>query len=344
MKTNDARSLPPVAQEDLRRKAVKAVLGGKTQVEAARLFGVTPQAVYLWMKRYRRQGASGLRARRRGRPAGGSRLKPWQAAQAARTVVARPPEQLQLPFYLWTREAVALLIERRYDIRLSVWTVGRLLKRWGFTPQKPMRRAYERNPAAVKRWLKKEYPKIRALAKRAKARIYWADECGMRSDHQAGRSYGRRGKTPVVPGTGQRFRCNMISALTNRGKLAFMVFRGNCTAAVFLTFLQRLRRHARRRVFVIVDGHPVHKAGKVRKWLAKPSSNMQLFFLPGYSPELNPDEYLNHDVKSNAVGRRRPRHRDELIGNVRRFMWSTQRRPHKVQRYFHHPSVRYAAQ
>jgi transposase len=331
-----------VAQAALRQRGVRAVVAGKTQVEVACLLGVTQQAVYLWMCRYRRDGAAALRARQRGRPAGG-RLAPHQAATIVRLITDRCPDQLKLPFSLWTREAVRDLIARRFRIRLSVWTVGRSLRRWGFSPQKPVRRAYEQNPAAVRRWLTKEYPAIRGWATREGATIFWGDETGMRSDHQAGRSWGRRGRTPVIPGTGKRFRCNMISAITNRGKLAFMVFDGRFTAAVFVGFLRRLVRHARRKVFCIVDAHPVHVAAYVERWVTRHRRQIRLFFLPGYSPELNPDELLNQDVKTNAVGRKRPRDREELTGNVRRFLWSNQRRPQKVRSYFRHPNVRYAA-
>lgn len=343
MNQTDARSLPPAAQAVLRERAVRAVLIGKSQAEMARLLGVTEQAVYLWMCRYRRGGATALCARKRGRPRS-IRLKPYQAATIVRLIIDRCPDQLKMPFALWTREAVGDLIHQRYGIRLSVWTVGRYLRQWGFTPQKPLRRAYEWNPEAVQRWLKKRYPAIRALAHREKATIFWGDETGMRSDHQAGRTWGRRGQTPVIPGTGKRFRCNMSSAITNRGKLAFMVFDGRFTGKVFREFLQRLMRHVKRKVFLIVDKHPVHVAKSVERWLEEHhQKRIRLFFLPGYSPELNPDELLNQDVKTNAVGRKRPRDKWELMGNVRRFLWSTQRQPKKVRRYFHEPHVRYAA-
>jgi transposase len=260
-----------------------------------------------------------------------------------RLITDRCPDQLKLPFALWTREAVRDLIVRRFGIRLSVWTVGRYLNRWGFTPQKPLRRAYERDPQAVQHWLTQEYPAIRTYARRQGATIYWGDEMGMRSDHQAGTSYGRRGETPVIPGTGQRFRCNLISAITNRGKLAFMVFDEKFTAFIFILFLKRLIRHAGRKVFLIVDEHPVHVSGRVKRWLARHRRQICLFFLPGYSPDLNPDELLNQDVKSNAVGRRRPRNKREMVGNVRSYLWSTQHRPRKVRAYFQHPKVLYAA-
>ena len=315
MKTQDARSLPAIAQEDLRRKAVNAVLDGKKQVEVANLFGITRQAVGKWMKAYREGGTKALKAKKKGRPKGGS-LLPWQAAQIAKALVDRNPDQLKLPFYLWTREAVAQLIERRFGIRLSIWTVGRYLARWGFTPQKPLRRAFEQKPEEVRRWLKEEYPAIRKQAKREKAEIYWGDEMGLRSDHAVGRSYGRRGQTPIIPGTGQRFGCNMISSITNRGRLNFMVFKKRYRSDVFTEFLRRLVRQSNRKVFLIVDSHPVHRSRKIKKWLEKNDHHIRLFFLPSYSPELNPDEVLNQDVKSNAVGRRRAGNQQELISNV----------------------------
>jgi len=342
MKTRDARSLPAVAQEDLRRKAVNTVVDGKTQVEVAKIFGVTRQAVGKWVKACREGGEKALRAKRRGRPKGGS-LLPWQAAQIAKTVVDRHPDQLKLPFYLWTREAVAQLIERRFGIRLSIWTVGRYLARWGFTPQKPVRRAFEKNPEQVRRWLEEEYPAIQKQAKREKAGIYWGDEMGLRSDHAAGCSYGRRGQTPVIPGPGKRFGCNMISAITNLGQLNFMVFKKRFRSNVFLEFLRRLVRQSKRKVFLIVDGHPVHRSKETKTWVQNNVGDIRLFFLPGYSPELNPDELLNQDVKSNAVGRWRARNQKDLVTNVRGYLRSRQRQPHIVRQYFQEKHVQYAA-
>jgi transposase len=248
-----------------------------------------------------------------------------------------------LPFALWTRDAVRQLIADRFGIRLSVSTIGRYLKRWGFTPQKPLRRAYERDPAAVEEWLDEEYPAIRRQAKRENAEIHWGDEMGLRSDHQTGTSYGRRGQTPVIPGTGQRFRCNMISTITNHGRLTLMVFKKRFTSEVMLQFLRRLLRQAKRKVFLIVDGHPVHRSGKVQRWIEQHARQLRLFFLPGYSPELNPDELLNQDVKSNALGRQRPSNQGEMINDVRSYLRSTQRQPDVVKSYFQHETVHYAA-
>src|SRR3989442_4563977 len=278
MGKQDARSLSAEAQEDLRRRAVEAVQKGLSQTEAARVFGVARGTVSRWRGLVERVGRRALKARRRGRPPV-TRLAPHQAATTVRHIISGCPDKLNLPFALWTREAVQDLLSRKFDLQVSVWTVGRYLRAWGLTPQKPVRRAYEQNPAAVRRWLKKEYPAIRAQAKREKAEIHWGDEMGLRSDHQAGRSYGRRGQTPVVPGTGQRFRCNLISAITNRGRLAFMVFHQRFTAPVFLNFLRRLLRLIPGKVFLILDRHPVHKSAPVSRWLAKHAARIQLFWL-----------------------------------------------------------------
>jgi len=342
VKITDARSLPSIAQEDLRQKAVKAVMDGKKQVEVAKILGVTRQAVGKWINKFRQGGNKSLKAKQKGRPRGG-KLLPWQAAQIAKTVTDHYPEQLKLPFYLWTREAIAQLIEQRFGIRLSVWTVGRYLSRWGFTPQKPVRRAYEQNPKAVQSWLEKDYPMLQKQAKTEKALIYWGDEMGLRSDHAVGRSYGRCGQTPIIPGTGQRFGCNMISAINNRGHLNFMVFKSRFDSNVFFVFLKRMVRQIKRKVFLIIDGHPVHRATKIKNWIQKHTDQIRLFYLPGYSPQLNPDEMLNQDVKSNAVGRRRAKNQPELVANTRSYLRSRQRQPHIVKRYFQEEHVRYAS-
>lgn len=340
----DARSLTPEAQEALRTRAVKAVQNGKNQSQVARDFGVSRQRVNQWMKAYRKGGSKALKAKRQGRPPGtGKRLKGWQAGIVVRTITDNTPEQLKMSFLLWTRESVQQFIEERFGIQVSARTVGRWLKRWGFTPQKPTRRAYERNEREVQAWLKTEYPQIRKEAKQEGAEIHWGDEMGMRSDHQAGRSYSRRGQTPVIPGTGQRFSCQMISTITNRGSLRFMVFSGRFTSKVFIQFLKRLIKTVSRKVYVIVDGHPVHKSRNVTNWVNQHANQIRLIFLPAYSPDLNPDEYLNQDVKTNAVGRRRPKDQAELKADVRSYLHSTQKQKPIVKSYFHAPSVQYAS-
>lgn len=342
MKTSDTRCLSPDAQEALRFRVVRAIRGGMKKAVAARTFGVSRTSIDRWLAKVALGNINSLKSKPRGRPKG-TRLAPHQAATTVRLITDRCPDQLKLPFALWTRAAVQQLLTERFGLEVSVWTVGRYLAKWGLTPQKPLRRAYERDPVVVQRWLDTEYPAIVKQAKAEKGEIHWGDQMGLRSDHQTGTSYGRRGKTPVIPGTGQRFRCNMMSTITNRGQLAFMVFKERFTATVCLRFLRRLVRQARRKVFLIVDRHSVHRSAKVKRWLAANHKKVALFFLPGYSPELNPDEFLNQDVKSNALGRQRPANQTELIAGVRSYLHSTQRQPELVKSYFHAESVRYAA-
>jgi len=342
MKTQDARSLSPSAQEALRKRAVQAVLDGHTRIQVAQMLHVSRFAVIKWVKAYRRGGLRSLKSQRRGHP-GHIRLEPWQAALTVRLIRDKLPDQLKLPFVLWTRGAVAQLIADRFGLKLSLVTVGRYLQRWGFTPQKPARRAYEQNPENLRRWLVEEYPAIRHQATQEQAAIYWGDEMGVRSDHQTGRSYGLKGRTPVVPFPGKRFSCNVVSAISGRGSLRFMVVKERFTAKVFLIFLKRMVKSSPQKVYLIVDQHPVHRSQKVKQWLSDHKDAMRLCFLPSYSPEVNPDEYLNNDVKSNAGGGCRAKSLIEMAANLRDYLRDTQRMPYLVKRYFMAPSVRYAA-
>ncbi len=272
-----------------------------------------------------------------------------------RTITDRTPDQVKLPFVLWTRQAVAALVERRFGVRVSLMTIGRWLRLWGFTPPRlgRVRRAWERNPQEAERWLKVRYPEVRQEAEAEGAQIHWGNEMGLRSDHpwpwplgrQAGTTYGRKGHTPVIPGTGQRWRCNLISTPTTQARLRFMVFKRRFRGEVFIEFLRRLVRSAGRKVYLIVDAHPVHESAEVERWVRKHRRQIRMIFLPTYSPDLNPDEFLNPafgGVKANAVGRRRPVSRQEMIAGVRTYLRSTQKHPDIVKSSFHAPSVQYA--
>jgi transposase len=343
MKKEDARTFSQDAQEVLRKKAVKLVLEGTKKKIVSQMLGISTEALRKWMIAYRKNGLAGLKKRKRGRRAGG-KLKSIQVATICRMIRDKNPDQLKLPFYLWTAEAVRDLINRKYEVYYGIRQVQRYLTRWGFTPQKPKRVAYEQDSGEVKKWLEEIYPSIKEQAKREKARIFWGDEMGLRSDYQAGRSYSIKGQTPVINGTGKRFGCNMVSAITNRGDIAFMVFKRKFTSAVFKGFLKRLvTGNKRRKIFLIVDSHPVHRGRAVSKWISEHEKSIRMFFLPGYSPELNPDEYLNHDVKANAVGRKRPASQKEMMGNVRNHLKRCRRRPDRVKNFFRAKSVSYAA-
>jgi transposase len=290
MADEDTRSLPAAAQAALRNRAVRAVLDGRTQAEAARLFGVHHNAVNRWINRYREGGWAGLSQRRRGRrPGEQPALSELQQQELIALVRDATPDQLGLAGVLWTREAVSELISQRYGLLLARTTVGGYLRGWGFSPQRPQRRALEQNPAAVRRWLTTDDPAIRAQARREGGVVLWLDEMGVRSDAAAGRSWAPIGQTPVIKETGQRFRVNMIGAVSNAGMLRFRLFVGSFTAAVFIDFLGRLLRDCGgRKVHLIVDGHPVHRAKLVSAWVGRHAERIQLHFLPGYSPGTEP--------------------------------------------------------
>jgi transposase len=339
----DARKLDAATQAHLRRLVVRALRGGMKQTVAAEQFGVSLRAVNKWAALDKAGGLRALKPKRRGRRAGEGRLTATQAARIRALIVGKLPDQLKLPFYLWTRAAVASLIAREYGITVSLTTVGRYLKAWGMSPQKPVRSAYERNDAAIARWLAEDYPAVARDAKHAGATIYWGDEMGLRSDHVTGTSYAPLGQTPIVRATGQRFGCNMISAITNRGALAFMVFQGRFQNAVFLEFLKRLLKQAKRKLYLIVDGHPVHKSAAVKRFVAKHAARLRLILLPGYCPELNPDELLNQDVKTNALGKSRPTNKAEMVATVRSHLHRRQKQPHVIRNLFQEKHVQYAA-
>jgi transposase len=339
----DARKLDMATQAHLRRTVVRAVRGGMTQTQAAVTFGASLRAVNKWVALDKAGGLRALKPKRRGRRAGEGRLKAAQAARIRQLIVGRMPDQLKLPFYLWTRAAAASLIEREYGVVVSPTTVGRYLKAWGMSPQKPVRRAYERNDAAIARWLREEYPAIARQAKREGATIYWGDEMGLRSDHVAGASYAPLGQTPIVRATGQRFGCNMISAITNRGHLAFRVFQGKFDAPLFIDLLQRLLKQAPGKVYLIVDGHPVHRSSAAKRFVVTHQARLRLIRLPGYCPELNPDELLNQDVKTNALGKSRPTNRAEMMSSVPRHLHRRQKQPHVIRNLFQEQHARYAA-
>lgn len=277
----DARSLPQAAQEELRRRAVKLVGEGRKQVEVAGLLGVTRQAVGNWVRAHRGGGDRALAAGRRGRRGGHTKLTEAQQQKIARLIVGNNPDQLKLPGFLWTRALVRDLIRQQFGVEVGEDTAGRYLRAWGFSPQKPMRRAYEQSDEAVRQWLEERYPEIEKRARRDRAEILWADESGLRSDHTAGRTWAPVGQTPVTKGTGKRFKANMIAAISNTGTLRFRVFDGRFSGPLFLDFLKRLVKDAKgRKIVLIVDGHPAHRARVVRDWVAANGDLIELHFLP----------------------------------------------------------------
>lgn len=313
-----------------------------THQQAADLYHLSKSGVDKIWTRYKQKGSRGLASKKRG-VQGGKKINGKQAAEVRQLVKDKLPEQLKLSFGLWTREAVQQLILEKYGIELSRWQVGRYLKSWGYTPQKPITKAFEQNPERVKVWLEKEYPAIKKRAAKENATIYFEDEVGMRSDHQAGKSYAPKGETPVIKKTGQRFSLNMVSAISNKGHVEFMILDGTFNGGVFLEFLAQLIKYKQQKIFLVVDGHSAHKTKAINAWLAENKSRIEIFFLPPYSPELNAQEYVNQDLKTNVIGKKRPINKEQMRNNIEEFMNKRKNDRKQVQKYFHVSHVQYAA-
>lgn len=345
MSRSDLRSLSPEAQAAIRERAVSAVIAGQSHREVARTMGIERAVVSKWVRWWRDGGWEGLKHRRRGRVAGEQQaLKPWQQALIVNLIRDKHPDQLKLPGFLWTSDAVMELIDRKFGVRLAPRSVRRYLANWGFTPQVPARQALERDAEAVRRWLEVEYPKIKRKARREGGIILWLDESGFRSECSHGRSYSPRGITPVKRVSGKRFGTNMIAVIAADGHLEWELYDGKFNQHVFIAFLERLlAHHPERKIHLVLDQHPSHRSKLVAAWAQEHKQRIELHFLPGYSPELNPVELLNHDVKANAVGRKRPRSLSEMKESIVAYLTDRRRSPHIIQRFFTHPATAYAA-
>jgi transposase len=339
----DARRLSAEAQEDLRRRAVAAVKNGMTQAAVSTVFGVSPKTVWRWVNAFDNKGNRALRAGRRGRRPGEQKaLTARQENRLRRAVLGKYPDQVSLPGLVWTRAQVRDLVRRWFGVGLSLVTIGKYLRSWGLSPQKPIRKAYEQNPEAVQRWLEVEYPAIAKRAKKEKAAILWLDQTGLRSDAPLGKTWAPVGQTPVVAKTGKRFGINVMAAISNKGELYFTCYTGSFTGPVFLAYLKRLVGHLDRKIHLIVDGHPVHRRVSIRDWLTEHVDRIEMHFLPSYSPELNPVELLNSDVKRH-VAQANPASPAQLAAAASKHLRRRQNQPEAVKALFGKAEVRYAA-
>ncbi len=315
------------------------VQSGTPPTEVARQLKVGTSSIFNWLARYRKGGWGALKTgSRSGRP---KKLDGPKMRFVFDLVTNKNPLQLDFPFALWTCEMIAKVIRTEFSIKLSRWSVSRLLKQLGLTPQRPSFRAWEQDPDKARRWASRQFPALRAYAKRIGAKVYFADEAGVRSDHHAGTTWAERGKTPVVRSTGQRFGCNMISAISPGGSLRFMVTERRMNAGLFCEFLDRLMHGEEGHVLLIVDGHPAHRAKATREHLKKFGGRLHLYLLPGYSPELNPDEHVWNWVKTHEIGRKLPESRSDLIAMVRRALASLQKRTETLKGFFRDPHLAY---
>jgi transposase len=327
-----------------RSRAAHARELGYAVVDIAAILGVREETVSRWCSRYDRGGQEALPGDRTGRPIGSGRLLTGEQEQSIQEAIeTKSPEESGISSALWTRQAVQELIKQRVGIRLPIRTVGEYLKRWGFTPRKPVRKAYNQDPEAVAEWLEKKYREIERRASKEDGEIHRGDETGVRSTCQHSRGYARPGETPELIVPGGRFSADMIATITNRGKVRWMIYPGKMNAALFIAFLTRLIAGATKKVFLIVDHLSVHEAAAVDEWLADEADRIEVFYLPKYAPERNPDEYLNRDVKANINTDGLPKDREELAGKLRRLMQRLAKLPARVASYFEHKCIAYAA-
>jgi transposase len=303
--------------------------------------GFCRASIYNWLAMYRAGGWDALDARKRGgRP---RKVSARMIAWVYRVVTGGDPRQYKFPFALWTRNAIAILLYRRYGVRLSANSVGRLLAHLGITPQKPLWRAYQQDPERVRQWIQAEYPAIARQAQQERAEIWFGDESGVRSDYHAGTTWAARGKTPVVRTTGARYRLNMLSAVNRRGKMRFMIEAKGLNADVMCRFLDRLMAGQKRRIFLILDGHPIHKSARLARKVTAFDGRLRLFLLPPYSPELNPDEGVWREVKGHRLGRAGIFSFADLKSKALGALRHLARRPDKVRALFRTHTTIYAA-
>jgi transposase len=302
MKTQDGRKLSPKTLEEFRIRAIQRVQAGESPETVIKTLGFSRACIYNWLARYRAGGWYALKTgSRTGRP---KKLGGKQIAWIYKTVVDKDPLQMKFNFALWTRSMVSIMIKRKYGIKLSESSVGRLLRQLGLSCQKPLYRAYQQNPDIVKQWKDKVFPEIKKRAKKVGATIYFQDESGIRSDFHSGKTWAVKGQTPVIKATGARFSLNMVGAISTRGQFRFMVVKGSVASEKICDFLDRLMHNAEKPIFLIWDGHPTHRSKKVKEHIASFDGKLEVYVLPSYSPELNPIEQAWNNVKGHGIGRK----------------------------------------
>jgi transposase len=344
MKKHDARKDSLEVKHERRKQAVRLHLKGKGPMEIAELTGLTWPTVRVAIDLYEAGGWKALKYRQVGRRKGqGRKLDEQQEARVRRMINEKRPEQLKLDFALWSRGAVGELVERECGVKLSVRAVGKYLKRWGYTPQKPIKRAYERNDRAIRQWKEQEYPAIAQQARAEKAEIHWLDESAIVNTDVRGRSYAKRGKTPVVYAPGSRSKLSMISTVTNKGESCWEIIDGNFNVDRLLSFLQALIKGKRRKLYVIMDNLRAHHSKRVKQWVTDHAHRIAVFHLPSYAPELNPDERLNGQLKQGIRAKAPSRNKTVLHRVAQEQMELITADPELIKSFFQDPEIRYAA-
>lgn len=344
MEREDGRKISREGLEERRKIIIRMGHQGKSIKDIVEVVGMTHTTVRRVLHRSQEQGIQyATKGKPRGRKPGAQRtLDRVQEAEIRKKIIDKRHEQMKLDFALWTREAVRMLIQQEYGITMPVRTVGLYLQRWGFTPQKPVKFAYERNPVKVKAWLEEEFPVIKAKAKQERGELYWGDETGLRAGDVRSRGYAPKGKTPVVQATAKYENLSMVSAITNQGKVHWMIVEGGVNVEKFLEFLDALIRDAHHKVFLILDNLKVHHSKLVTEWVEARKDKIELIFLPAYSPDLNPDEHLNADLKQ-GIGSKVPvRTKTNLKKAAETHLAMLEDSPKRIQKYFDDPAIQYA--
>jgi len=346
IKKNDARKIDKSTLQYLRDRAIDLRKNGKSNKETALILGVAAETTSRWYSKYKRDGKKALKVQKTGRPKNvGKTLSDEQERQIIRQLIDTNPQQLKFKFALWTREAVKHLIKHELGIDMPISTVGHYLKKWEFTSKKPIKRAYERKDEKTQKWLNEEYPKIKKQAKKEDAVIWWGDETACVSLPSNLKGYAKKGAKikPVLTHPAQKFKINMISAITNTGKTVFSLYDESINVDRFIDFLQKVIKSSDKKVYMIVDNLRVHHAKLVTKWIEEHKDKIAIFYLPPYSPEFNPDEYLNQDYKRNANKNNIPFTKVQLRKNTEKYMNEISNNQQKVTNFFKHPSIAYAA-
>ena len=340
----DARQLSDEMLEALRLRALRGCELGFTESDVAALLGVARETVCRWWSAYTAAGVEALPHERTGRPEGSGRLLSDEQADRIRQLLdENSPEDLGIASPLWSRRAVRDLINKEFGIDLAVRTVGEYLRRWGYTAKKPGRHSRDQDPEEVREWLEETYPAIEKRASEEGAEIFWCDETGSQADQHPGCGYAREGEPATMEVPDSHIRCNQISAISNEGAVRFMTYTSTMTAALFIVFLGKLVAGASRKIFLIADRLKAHDAQAVEAWVAEHHDQIELFYLPRYSPELNPDEYLNNDLKGGVNKNGLPDNQKDLRSRIQAFMHRLLHLPEHVRSYFQHPCVQYAA-
>ncbi len=337
----DGRTLSHDVSEQIRIMAVRRVREGERPSDVIRGYGLCRTTIYKWLRAARRGGEKALRARRA--PGPKPKLTNRKKRRVFRWINGKDPRQYGFDFGLWTRRIVQSLIWEEFGVELGITAVGRVLAELEITPQKPLRRAYERDPKAIARWMEEDYPRLRARARRRSAKIFFLDEAGVRSDSVLGRTWAPKGQTPEVPTSGRRQSVNAISAVNARGEFWFKVYTERLNKERFVAFLKSFMRGRKHPVMMIVDGHPAHRARIVRAYVQSLKGKLEIYFLPGYAPEVNPDEFVWNHLKKQGVSKQPLRQGESLRARVQQDLERIQRAPALVRSFFRAPSVAYAA-